>query len=236
MALDSSATFFERVKQLELGAHETHFRSIGWLTFAKLAHDTTYMPGGDESTYVTEILVKGLGDAAHPQKGLLRRLFFESYTLSAGDLKARLDGPSMDAPRVIPNAERLARRKRCAQKLVGMELKGELDISDALLDKAIGMYDMNGIYYLGPDVCTKKSTSLMGPQRDRLWEPVPNAQGTFQFRKVEDPARANYDSQFAFTFAMQRKNLALEMGDLLAELGEKLRSKYTAVMMKPPQT
>jgi hypothetical protein len=70
-----------------------------------------------------------------------------------------------------------------------------------------------------------------------LWEPVPNAQGTFQFRKVEDPARANYDSQFAFTLAMQRKNLALEMGDLLAfELGEKLRSKYVAVMMKPPQT
>ena len=237
MALDSSAAFFERVQQLELGEHEARFRTIGWLTFAKMAHDTTYCPGGDESKYEADILVKGLQDAAHPHKGLLRRLFFEAYTLSAGDLRARLEGPSIGAPRIVPNAERLARRKRCAQKLVGMELKGELDISDALLDKAIDMYDSNGIYYLGLEVCTKKTTSLMGPQRDRLWEPVPNATGTFQFRRIEDQTTASYDTQFAFTFAMQRKNLALEMGDLLGfEYGEKLRNKYTAVMMNPPQT
>jgi hypothetical protein len=165
MALDSSATFFERMQYLELGAHEEHFKTIGWITFSKLAYATTYTPGGDEDKYTEEITVKGLKDANHPDKGVLRRLFFEAYTLSAGDLKSQLESPTLDAPRVVPNAERLARRRRAAEQLPGLELKGELDISDALLDRTIDMYDRNGIYYLGLELCTKRQTSLMGPQR-----------------------------------------------------------------------
>jgi hypothetical protein len=228
MALDSSATFFERMQYLELGAHGEHFKTIGWITFSKLAYATTYTPGGDEDKYTEEITVKGLKDANHPDKGVLRRLFFEAYTLSAGDLKSQLESPTLDAPRVVPNAERLARRKRAAEQLPGLELKGELDISDALLDRTIDMYDRNGIYYLGLELCTKRQTSLMGPQKDRLWEPVPNAVGTFQFRKVDDPTRANVDSQFSFTLALQRRALALMMGDLLASPSSSAKNCVTS--------
>ena len=125
MAVDFTAAFFERVRDLELEAHIDRFKSIRWTTFAKLAFDTTYTPGGDEAVFLDEIIVKGLQDAAHPDKGLLRRLFCEAYTMSAGNLKDLVEGPNMDMPRPVPTAERLARRKQCAQALPGLELKGE---------------------------------------------------------------------------------------------------------------
>ena len=235
-ALDSTATFFARVHELELGAHEETFRRNRWFTFAKLAFGTLWVPGGDEKLYEDDITIKGLGSATHDDRGLLRRLFCEAYAMSAGDLRTRLEGPNNDMPRIVPTAERLARRKACAQEFPGIDMTGELAPSDALIDAAIDMYDRDGLYYMGLEMCTKKLSSLSGPRKDKLWEPVPSVTGTFMFRKVEDTARASCDSQFAYTFAMQRRGLALHMGDIMHfQLGEKLRSKLTAVMMKAPQ-
>jgi hypothetical protein len=234
-ALDSTAAFFARVRELELGAHEERFKQNKWLTFAKLAFATLWVPGGDEQTYENDITVKGLGSATHDDRGLLRRLFCEAYALSAGDLRLRLEGPNSELPRVVPTAEKLARRKACAQELPGLELKGELDISDALLESAMDMHYRDGLYYMGLEMCTKRQSSLL-PKKDKLWEPVPNAAGTFAFRKIEDTTRASCDTQFAYTLAMQRRALALHMADLMSfQLSETLRSKLTAVMMKAPQ-
>ena len=90
MALDSEATFEERVYDLQLEAHLEHFKQIGWRTLHDLVYDTTYSPqGGSEETFQEEIIVKGLGSANHTDRPRLRRLYFEAFVVSAADLRRK---------------------------------------------------------------------------------------------------------------------------------------------------
>ena len=237
MALDSAATFNERVFELGLVDHLAHFQSIGWLTYGDLAHDTRYVPGGDEDKFDQEIVMKGLGDINHAKRRRLRRLFFEAYTIASGDLKRVLEAGPDDPPRVIPSAERLARRKRAAAALPGLALTDELNISDALLDRAIGMYDSNAIGYISMEMCTKKASALLGVKKEKRWEHVPNAYGKMELQIAGDKDRTAIDSQFAYIFALQRRGLALFMGNIMDfKYSEMLRSKLIAALMKPPST
>ena len=237
MALDSAATFDERVNELGLGAHLAHFNSVGWYTYANLAHDTDYAPNGDIALFNEQVVKKGLGAIDHALRGTPRRLFFEAYTFASADLKRKLETGPDDPPRIIPSAEKLARRKQCAAKLPGLSLKGELDISDALLERAISMYDSNSLSYLSLDMCTKKENALLGVKKDRRWEHIPNAYGKLELRRVDDDARLNVDSQFAFIFALQRRALALQMGDVMDfSLCEQMRAKLIDTLMKPAPT
>ena len=116
-------------------------------------------------------------------------------------------------------------------------MKGELDISDALLERAIAMYDANAVSYVSLDMCTKKENALLGVKKDRRWEHIPNAYGKLELRLVDDDTRLSVDTQFAFIFALQRRALALQMGDVMEfSLSEKLRAKLIEVLMKPAPT
>ena len=114
MALDSPASFNNRVAELGLDAHVARFITAGWLTLADLAFASSFVPGGDEAAFTTDIVTVGLGSATHADKAKLRRLFFEAYTLAAADLRRRMETNSDDLPRKIPGVEREERRKRVA--------------------------------------------------------------------------------------------------------------------------
>ena len=235
MALDSSASFAERVTELGLDAHAARFTAAGWSTFADFAFTSSYTPGGEEALFIDEVVTVGLGTPDHADKRKLRRLYFESYTMAAADLKRRVDSGTDDMPRSIPNAEREERRSRLALRLVGLELTGELDVSDRLIDRCITMYESNSLVYLGPDVCTKRSTGVLGGKSDRLWEAVPSASGAMVFKRLEDDSLAETGSQFALQFALQRRALALDMADIVAyEITAKLNTLLVAAHMKQP--
>ena len=82
MALDSEATFRERVVDRGLGAHLTHFESLGWRTLSDLVYATNYSPQGSdaasEQMFTDDNITKGLGSATHIDRPRLRRLFFEA--------------------------------------------------------------------------------------------------------------------------------------------------------------
>ena len=125
MAVDSKAVFSARVVELGLVEHVDRFSAAGWTTHASMAFSTGYAPGNtDEDMFAKEILIPGLGDSAHADRAKLRRLFIESYTLAAADLRRRVDTGSDDGPRRVPAIEREERRSRVAARLVGLDLKG----------------------------------------------------------------------------------------------------------------
>ena len=75
MSLDSNASFLERVQELGLGAHVARFETAGWRSMADLAFSTSYAPGNDEATFISEVVGVGLGAPDHADKNRLRRLF-----------------------------------------------------------------------------------------------------------------------------------------------------------------
>ena len=92
MSLDSEAVFNERMVALGLQEHTEKFHKLGWKTYGSLAFATSFVPGRTEDErFLKDIVEAGLGDSDHHHKGALRRLFFESYTLAAADLKRKVE-------------------------------------------------------------------------------------------------------------------------------------------------
>ena len=76
----------------------------------------------------------GLGSLIHADRMRPRRLFYEAYTTVGAEMKRKVEAGSDEAPRTVPNAEREARRTSAAKRLSGIKFRGELDISDRLID------------------------------------------------------------------------------------------------------
>ena len=158
MSVDSSAVFSDRVHQLGLGDHLEAFNQAGWHTYADVAFSTSYLPGQPEDArFANDILVRGLGQQDHKDKDKLRRLFFEAYSLASADMSRLVSASSDDIPRKVPNVEREERRRRLADRLVGVNLSGELDVSNRLIDINISMYDENVLRQNTFEECTKRA-------------------------------------------------------------------------------
>jgi len=98
--LDSAAEFASRLTSFKMGAFVDRFKEAGVETFGDLAFMSAYTPGSAEGeTLFTEDIVKPLlGEADHPMKGRLRRLFTEAFALAAADVQRRADSRADDQP------------------------------------------------------------------------------------------------------------------------------------------
>ena len=235
--VDSAATFKDRYCDdvMQLGAHVKRFEDAGWFTYSDLVFATTFTPNnGEEQRYNEDILVPGLGDPKHADRMKLRRLFFEAYTLVGAQMKRTVEAPT-NTPREVPNPELEARRERTESRVDGIELEDETDISDALLTRVITMYEINKLAYIGLEHCTKRGDAMVGINKNEQWESVPNISGGFTIRRGDDGQRADVDGQFALSYALQRRSLSLDMGDVLDfKKHEKLRRKYISSLMSSP--
>jgi hypothetical protein len=74
---------------------------------------------------------------------------------------------------------------------------------------------------------------LIGQKRDPTW--TPDANGVIRLKLPAVDVHARLDSQFALGFALQRRSLAFEMGDIIGyEVLELLRDKLIAALMRSP--
>ena len=95
------AVFAARCSKAGLSdAAVTALRSKGWGTYANFAFSTAVIPGqGDDSIFVRDVIVAILGREDHASAAALRRLHFESYTLTAAELKRQTEATESDVPR-----------------------------------------------------------------------------------------------------------------------------------------
>ena len=104
MALvDSEVVFKARCK--EIGLTSTTFDDLkakGWNTFGNFAFSVSTNPGQvSDRDFETKIATPVLGDAAHVDAPKLRRLLFESYTMTASELRRKVDNNETDAPKNV---------------------------------------------------------------------------------------------------------------------------------------
>jgi hypothetical protein len=234
MSLDSQAVFEERVNALGLREHLEKFRELGWTTYGSLAFATSFVPGqAEDERFLVDIVEAGLGSRTHNHKGALRRLFFESYTLAAADLKRKVEVTTDDAPRKIPAAERQERRERVANRLVGVTLRGELDVSNRLLDLIVSIHEENTLRYIAWQDCTKREMELNGQKRDLYW--AADSHGILKEKSLVKSDPADLSSDLRIAFALRRRGLAFEMADIMSyETHEKLTDQLLAAYMKDP--
>ena len=149
MALESDAVFFSRISALGLSEEVAgRFREKGWDTLGSFAVCSAYTPGQADDSAFQPVLQFLVGEPDGANAALVRRLFFEAYSMAAADLKKRIEKTDEDPPRRLPVAERSARHDKIAARLTGIKIQGELEPSHALVDKYVQMVEDGNLRYL----------------------------------------------------------------------------------------
>ena len=96
--MDSQAVFTDLLHNLQLGEYAEEFKKKGWVTLGVFAFAANYVPGTkDDEPFIKDVVIPLLGREDHPAKPMLRRLFFEAFTVMAEEMKGRL--PAMQKMR-----------------------------------------------------------------------------------------------------------------------------------------
>ena len=154
MAMDSSATFAARLRDLGLSEYSEALTARGWGTLVGLAFSAG-SPGypSTDAALDERVVIPILGSIDHVRAAQLRRLYFEAYTLAATEMRRRLDRGDDDTPRQLPTAEREARRDALQQRLTGLDMTGELDPAPSLVGAAYQMYETDVVQYIAWENC-----------------------------------------------------------------------------------
>lgn len=190
--LDSSAVFLARVEEIGLNRAEiAKLKADGLDTYGKLAFACNYVPGQAQEQPLLDLCARicEVVPAPPDRIPLIRRIFFESYTLAAADLRTKLEKKDDDQPRKLAQAERSARYTAQVTRLGGLGLVGELEPSHTLVDLVFQMLDDNQMKYVRWEQCTKRDQELMGIRSDPTWKP--DATGVIREVRVQAEVKAD---------------------------------------------
>lgn len=213
-ATDSKAVFANRCKAVGLSPTEIGALEVaGFDTYATLAFSSSFQPGSaDEAPFVKGVIKKVLNTADHPKAPILRRLFYEAYTLVAAELKKRVDRTEEDRPKVMPIQERAIRWTALKTRLVGMTFNEETEPSFHLIDAFAQQVDDGQIRYIEWSACTKRAQEVEGQKKSpdlKVWSP--DASGVIRQTTSITPATIQLSSDLKWKMALTRRGLAAEM-------------------------
>ena len=214
--LDSVAVLKNRAKELGLSdAICTRLDDLGWNTYGKLAFASNYQPGQIDETPLIK-LAEEITQTRPPAPDvlpLIRRLAYESYTLTAADLRSKIDRRDEDAPRKLAQAERAARHQSQASRLPGLDLSGELEPSHLLVDLVFQMTEDNQLKYVRWEQCTKRDQELMRLKTDPTWRP--DSSGIVREVKTQEEVKADVSTDLKLRYALQRRSLAFDQARIV---------------------
>eukprot|EP00973_Karenia_brevis_P029720 4100523-Karenia_brevis.AAC.1 len=78
-------------------------------------------------------------------KPVLRRAYYEAFTLAAADLRRKVERTDDDPPKRMPAPERASRISILEKKYPAMKLRGQLECSNQLVDKCYQMHEDNAL-------------------------------------------------------------------------------------------
>ncbi len=185
----------------------------GLTTLASYAFSSAYIPGNvDDRAFREAVLIPVLGSADHVEAAPMRRLLFESYTLSAAELRSRLDRQTEDAPRRLPQVERHARHQRLQRSLPNIDISGPLEPAHALVDVFADFLETGTIKYVPWSDCLSREqeVNLAKSARAKEFKRDPST----GFIKLDDRAElpeADLGSDLKLVQALTRRGLAMDL-------------------------
>ena len=231
--LDSKAYFTGRLAALNLNEFTDKFVEREWTTMSAFAFSVNYVPGrSDEAVMVEKVYKRILGSVDHPREHAVRRLFFEAHTMASHDITRRLSHPEEEgkAPRKLPLEERGERWRAIKMELPNLNLRGELEPSNALVDKFVEMEELNQLRYIKWEEYTKRDQESKGIKKIPLW-----AEERGQLCRVYKDEELIHQPQdrLELKYALQRRGLAMQMAHLLSfKSHEKLIDYYFEEMAR----
>ena len=113
-------------------------------------------------------------DMTHAATAKLRRLFLESYTMTASDLKRASEATDTEQSRKLPPQEMNARLEILQAKLLPLKIQDRLEPSQSLVGLAIQMVEEQRVHYISWAQCTTRAQEINAIKEVvglRVWQP-----------------------------------------------------------------
>jgi hypothetical protein len=118
-----------------------------------------------------------------------------------------------DKPRKLPQAEKSVRINAIRAELVGLDITGDLEPSDNVVDRFVDMQEQGVLKYLRWEEIGRRDAEVRGAQKDNFWT-IANGQLVSNSTIVELPADVSTDLKMKTM--LQRRGVALQMARLMS--------------------
>ena len=201
---------------LKVGLSEADIAKLkeqGITTLAKVAFCCSYTPGSGDDAELIRALKDALGvDPVLGQKSAFRRLFHEAFSVTTAEMKAMIEQTDETAPRKLSVPERAERRNKIAKRLPGLDIRNRLEPSDSLVDTFVAQYEQNRIQFVEWDRLTSKEQEASSSAKKETVLSV-DSSGRLKTEKG-DSAKAETSTELLLQFALTRRGVAMEMGEV----------------------
>lgn len=236
-SIDSAAVF--RSRALSFGLLPVDVDALatkGWSTMAGFAFSTSAIPGqsSDDLVFRRDVVAPILGAPDHIRASFLRRLHFEAYTLTASDLRGRVERTGEDAPRRMPREERNSRLLALRRRLPGLDLT-ELNIpSHHLVDVFSQMQEEGQMRHVPWQEYASRQDEAKGVKRVKEWKPTTS--GTLQEVVTTAATLVTVSGDnLRLLQAFTRRGVAMELANLLTfDQHEVITKFYMREMTREP--
>ena len=235
--VDSAAVFETRAKAIGLADGVLNAMALrGWTTHATFAFAVACQPGADEQAFLDGVVVPILGAAEHAEAPRLRRLFFESHTLTSADLRRKVDSNEMEAPRKLPPPEIAQRLDLLQARIHPLKIANVLEPSHQLINAIVQCVEDGRVRYVEWSKCTSRTQEVNNVKEDndmRIWKA--DSAGSIKATYKEPSIVANLSTELDVHNALRRRGIAYEVAQAMSfETHEKIINFFFYELKKEP--
>ena len=159
--VDSESVFRARCNEVKLSEEAyAALKQKGWTTFGSYAFSVSTNPSQlTDKDFDDKVAIPILGSADSGDAALLRRLLFESYTLTATELKRKADNTESDGKK-LPAQEIATRFSALEKKLQPLKIESVLEPSHALINSMAQCTEDGRLRYIEWSKCTSRTAEL----------------------------------------------------------------------------
>ena len=164
----------------------------------------------------------------------IRRLFNEAYAATSAEMKTMVE-QSDEAPlRRLAPAERAERFSEQQKRLKGINMQGQMEPGDSLIDAAVGIYESDRLSYIAWEKCVSREHEMMTSSKKDTSLSFDNS-GTLKLNKKDHVSPCDVSSELQVKYCLARRALALEQGNVVSfENMEKWTEKLMACRLADP--
>ncbi|CAE7724008.1 unnamed protein product, partial [Symbiodinium microadriaticum] len=217
-AIDSEAVFLSKCSQLGLPEPARQaLKRKGWATFGTFAFCVPGEPGRiSQDAFKADVADPILGTDGDEHVAKLRRLHFESYALTAAELKRTAEASESDQPRKVPAAEMAARYDVLQSRVKPLRLVDRLEPSHALVNLAAQMLEDQRVRYVEWARCTSRAQEINCVKEDQALKLLQSGkQGSVRLVEQATKITADTRSDLQLMQALRRRGVAYELAALM---------------------
>ena len=234
--VDSEAVFASRAAAIGLSAEVIQlFKDGGIATLGNLAFASSYVPGSSDDSPFTDLAKKVLGrEGSLGEMAMIRRLFNESYAATSAEMKTLVEQTDEAPNRKLAAAERAERFSSQQKRLKGINMQGQMEPGDSLVDLAVNIYESDRLRYIPWESCVSREHEILtSSKKDNAL--TFDSNGNLKMSKREHVSPCEVSSELQIKYCLIRRGLALEQGNVIGfELHEQWAEKLMACRLTDP--